>query len=96
MQVVGFTEKDSYTDVIDKGAKGLSRSSDNDAIDSLLLICSSGMVPNCPINGQSWALGEYIKQHGGTSNRSKKVWGICQANEEESDIEMDTPVCILN
>ena len=53
--VVGFTEKDGYTNVINKGAKGLSLSSDNDANDSLLLICSNGMVPNCPINGQSWA-----------------------------------------
>lgn len=73
-QVVGFTDADSYNDVLRKASRGLSLHCD---ISDLQLLCSNGMVPDSPINGEAWTLGEYIHQNGGTQNRNKKVWGIC-------------------
>ena len=73
MQVVGFTDKDSHNDVLKKGANGLGLKCN---LDLLQLLCSGGIVLNSPIGDNLWTLGEYIKQHGGNQNRSKKVWGI--------------------
>ena len=82
IQVVGFTEQDSHRDVLRKGAEGLGLKCN---LDFLSLICSGGEVPDSPINGVPWTLGEYIKLHGGNQNRSKKVWGINIPIEVEED-----------
>ena len=42
-------------------------------------------MPDSPINGVPWTLGEYIKLHGGNQNRSKKVWGINIPIDVEED-----------
>lgn len=84
IQVVGFTDEDSHSDVLEKAARGLGLKCD---LDQLSLLCSGGMVIDSPLGNNSWSLGEYIKQHGGTQNRSKKVWGICiPCGLEESDM----------
>ena len=101
MQVVGFKESDAHADVLEKGAKGLGLTC---GCDLLLLICSGGMVPDSLIEEKPWTLGEYIRQHGGNSNRSKKVWGICVPvgieEEEGVSTSTDDPVstlqCILD
>ena len=82
VQVVGFTERDSHRDVLRKGAEGLGLKCN---LDFLSLICSGGEVPDSPINGVPWTLGEYIKLHGGNQNRSKKVWGINIPIDVEDD-----------
>lgn len=56
-----------------KAAKGLGLSCD---VCELRLLCSGGIVPDQPIGGKPWTLGDYIAQNGGTQNRSKKVWGV--------------------
>ena len=42
-------------------------------------------MPDSPINGVPWTLGEYVKLHGGNHNRSKKVWGINIPIDVEED-----------
>lgn len=39
-------------------------------------MCSGGIVPDSPIGGNKWTLGEFIRRNGGSKNRSKKVWGV--------------------
>lgn len=73
-QVVGFTNDDCHFDVLRKGARGLGLKCD---LDELQLLCSGGIVVSAPIGEKPWSLGEYVRQHGGTQNRNKKVWGIC-------------------
>lgn len=73
MQVVGFTDSDTHTDVLRRGAKGLGLNCD---MDLLCLLCSGGMVLDVPLGDKPWTLGEYTRQHGGSQNRSKRVWGI--------------------
>ena len=70
MQVVGFTDGDTYADVLSKGAQALCDTN------VLALVCSNGVVPNIPICGKPWNLGDYVLYNGGTQNRSKKVWGV--------------------
>ena len=61
-------------------------------------------MPDSLIEEKPWTLGEYIRQHGGNQNRSKKVWGICipVGIEEEEGVSTSTddPVstlqCILD
>lgn len=72
--MIGFTDKDSHNDVLLRASQGLGLRCD---VSELLLICSGGMVPDYPINGKPWSLGEYIHQNGGNQGRSKKVWGVC-------------------
>lgn len=83
VQVVGFTEADTLEEVLAKGAKGLDIKCD---ISKLLLVCSNGIVPDMPIFGKQWTLGDFTEQNGGTSNRSKKVWGVlCPIDDETED-----------
>lgn len=72
-QVAGFTDDDTYNDVIVKAARSLGIECD---MSELSLICSSGLVPDLPLCGQPWKLGEYVMHVGGSANRSKKLWGI--------------------
>lgn len=70
---MGFTDSDTYKDVLAKAASGLGLKCEHH---DLQLLCSGGIVPDRPIGDESWSLGEYIEQNGGTQNRSKKVWGV--------------------
>ena len=72
-QVIGFTDGDTHHDVVMKGARGLGINCD---VDDLSMLCSGGLVPDIPISGEPWTLGEYVKLNGGNANRSKKCWGI--------------------
>ena len=72
IQVVGFTDADTYQEVLDKGAKGLGIKCEKSL---LALVCSNGIVPNAPIHDMPWTLGEYVKYNGGTQNRRK--YGDC-------------------
>ena len=45
---------------------------------------------SAPLGNKPWSLGEYIRQHGGTQNRSKKVWGICIPFDVMEDNFMST------
>lgn len=57
-----------------KGARGLDLKCD---LEDLQLLCSGGIVVSAPLGEKPWTLGEYTRQHGGSQNRSKRVWGIC-------------------
>ena len=81
IQVVGFANTDTYQEVIKKAAKGLGIMSWR----MLSLVCSGGVVPETEIGGQTWSLGEYIHYNGGTSNCSKKVWGVLVEEVEDED-----------
>jgi hypothetical protein len=86
-QVVGFTEHDSHHDVITMAAKALEIHCDTSL---LSLICSYGLVPDCPIEDQPWTLGKYIEHHGGVTNRGKKVWGIYIPVDADDDSTLST------
>ena len=86
-QVIGFTDDDSHSDVMLKAAKGLGIECD---IDLLQLVCSNGLVPDNPIEGQHWTLGKYIEHHGGTRNRGEKVWGLHVPFDESGPFTRDS------
>lgn len=71
--MVGFTDQDSYHDVLLRASRGLGLKCN---INELQLICSGGMVLDSLINDQPWTLGEFIQQNGGNQNGSKRVWGV--------------------
>ena len=72
VQISGFSDNDSYTDVISKGAKGLAIES---PLDSLKLIVSNGLVINSPLSsGKPWTLGEYVSELGGAQVRGKRTF----------------------
>ncbi len=71
-QIVGFTDLDSYEDVLLRAARSLGLKCDSE---ELKLVCSGGLVLDS-LDDQPWTLGKYIQQNGGTQNRSKRVWGI--------------------
>ena len=73
IRVVGFTDADTYDEVLDKGAKGLGVKCERSL---LSLICSNGIIPNAPIHDLPWSLGEYVKYNGGTQIEAKKC-GVC-------------------
>lgn len=81
VQVVGFTEDDTHEEVVSKGARGLDINCD---ISELLLVCSNGIVRDVPIFDKQWTLGAFTEQNGGSSNRSKKVWGLLCPVEDEN------------
>ena len=83
-QVVGFTDADTHQEVIEKGARGLGIKCD---FKQLALLCSSGLVPDYLSKDVPWTLGEYTKLNGGSSNRSKKSWGIYVPFDIENDME---------
>lgn len=58
-------------------------------ISHLSLVCSYGIVPNMSIDGAPWTLGEFIRQNGGSSSRSKKVWGVLVPIDEEMESTID-------
>ena len=70
--MVGFSDADTYQDVVENAAKGLGLKSSS----KCTLVCSGGVVHEAPIRGKKWSLGEYIHYNGGTVNRSKKSMGV--------------------
>lgn len=68
--------------MLTKGAKGLGVKCKSSL---LSLVCSGGVVPDIPICGKSWTLGEYVRLNGGTQNRSKKVWGLLVPFDDEEE-----------
>ena len=83
MQVVGFTDGDTYTDVMSKGAQALGVKC---ATSDLALVCSNGVVPNIPICGKQWNLGDYVLYNGGTQNRSKGLLVPIDADEPNQSL----------
>ena len=54
VQVPGFSNEDTYKDVLMKGAKGLGISA---RCDNISLLVSNGLVRDAPLpSGQSWTL----------------------------------------
>ena len=73
IQIVGFSNDNSYQDVLSRAANGLGLKYDPTL---LRLLCSGGVIPDAPIGINPWSLGEFIKQNGGNQNRSKKSWEV--------------------
>ena len=74
VQISGFSDTDTYTEVVTKGAKGLNINANPE---SLQLLVSGGLVTNCPLrNRKEWTLGQYTIEIGGVQVRSKKIFGI--------------------
>ena len=89
--MIGFCDSDKYTEVVTKAAKGLEVKC---SIDDLFIICSGGRVPDLPISEKPWTLGSYIEHNGGTSNRSRRLWGLYVPSDLESDVESTSmPIC---
>lgn len=83
IQVTGFSNSDSYSDVIRRAAEGLDVKS---SPEKLKLIVSGGLVKNTHFqDGSEWNLGGFIKAIGGAQLRNKKTFGICVPVEELYD-----------
>ena len=78
MQIGGFVDSDSYEDVLRKASNGLGLPEPSEE-----LVVSGGLVPDT----EGWTLGEYIQSCGGSSSRSKKLFGV----HVESDGEEEFP-----
>ena len=64
IQVTGFCNSDSHSDVIRKAANGLDIKS---SPEKLKLVVSGGLVKNTPFHdGSDWNLGDFIKAIGGS------------------------------
>ena len=75
IQVPGFCSNDSYSDVVEKGAKGLNITHPPDKLQFLV---SNGLVTNGSLHdGKSWTLGNFIEELGGVQARSKRTFGVC-------------------
>ena len=84
IQTSGFSDADTYCDVIKKGAKGLNITSQPE---TLSLVVSNGLVTNAPLrDGREWTLGNYTLEIGGVSTRSKKTFGIYSPPKVPDDV----------
>ena len=94
MQISGFTDNDTYSDVVLKGARGLEITANPS---KLRLIVSHGMVVDAPLQGgKAWSLGNYITEFGGCSVRGKKQFGIYILVDIEEEMEVNsTTQCYL-
>ena len=71
VQVPGFTDDDTYSEVVERGARDLAIKTD---IDELQLAVSGGVVNDCPLQGEEqWTLGRYVEEIGGQAVRGKKT-----------------------
>lgn len=86
IQVPGFSDCDTYSDVVARGAQGLGITAN---IENLQLVVSGGVVNDSPLQGgESWTLGGYVKEMGGQAVRGKKTFGIhVMDSADEDDIE---------
>ena len=84
IQISGFSDADTYCDVIKKGAKGLNVTAQPE---TLSLVVSNGLVTNTPLrDGREWTLGNYTLEIGGVSTRSKKTFGIYNPPKVPDDV----------
>lgn len=91
VQVPGFTDDDTYSEVVERGARGLAIKTD---IDELQLVVSGGVVNDCPLQGEEqWTLGRYVEEIGGQAVRGKKTFGIYLPVDEDEEVE---EVCIYS
>ena len=87
IQVSGFTNADTYKDVIERSMKGLSISSLHA---NLELVVSGGIVRDTPLeHGEPWTLGGYVDEIGGSSVRGKKCFGIYVPIDTEEEEEYE-------
>ena len=84
IQILGFSDADTYCDVIKKGAKGLNITAQPE---TLSLVVSNGLVTNAPLrDGREWTLGNYTLEIGGVSTQSKKTFGIYSPPKVPDDV----------
>lgn len=82
VQVPGFTDEDTYKEVVQKGAQGLGTINYKD----LQFLVSSGVVNNTPLaNGEHWSLGGYVEGIRGQTARGKKLFGLYVPYSDEED-----------
>ena len=94
IQVPGFCSDDSYSDVVEKAAKGLNITHPPDRLQFLV---SNGLVTNGLLHdGRPWTLGNFIEELGGVQARSKRTFGVCALpilEISDDDIEDEDNVC---
>ena len=87
MQISGFTDDNTYQEVVAQVARGLTIKAD--PVD-LHLVVSGGLVMDDTLqDGKPWTLGGYVQEIGGVSVRCKKTFGIyipLDVEEEESSV----------
>jgi len=84
MQISGFTDDDTYSDVIAKGAKGLNITA---PLHSLKLLLSGGLVSKSLFqDDKEWSLGQFTVEIGGVQIRSKKVFGLYIPMQVPNDV----------
>ena len=85
MQISGFTNDNTYQQVVAQGARGMTINADPA---DLHLVVSGGLVMDATLqDGRPWTLGGYVQEIGGVSARSKKTFGIyipLDVEEEET------------
>ena len=87
MQVPGFEDSHSYSDVVDRACRALGI--EESCTVNAQLIVSGGLVKNCALdNGENWSLGGYVQEIGGKAARGKKTFGVCVPETSPA------PVCI--
>ena len=86
MQISGFTDGNTYQEVVAQGARGLIIKADPA---DLHLVVSGGLVMDDTLqDGKPWTLGGYVQEIG-VSARYKKTFGIyipLDVEEEESSV----------
>ena len=85
MQISGFTDDNTYQEVVAQGARGLTIKADPA---DLHLIVSGGLVMDDTLqDGKPWTLGGYVQEIGGSARC--KTFGIyipLDVEEEESSV----------
>lgn len=91
IQVPGFSNSDTYQEVLAKGADGLGLTTSSEC---LKLIVSNGLIRNAPLpSGLPWTLGNYIHEFGGVQARGKRTFGIympCDVVDQETGMYMSS------
>ena len=84
VQIPGFLDTDSHTDVIRKGAAGLGV---HVSQDHLSLLVSNALLKDVLPSGKPWTLGNYTAEFGGIQVRGKHTFGIYVPyyREDETD-----------
>ena len=84
-QISGFSDDNTYQEVVAQGARGLKINADTA---DLHLVVSGGLVMDDPLqDGKPWTLGGYVQEIGGVSARGKKTFGIYIPLDVEEDDE---------
>ena len=92
IQVPGFSNGDTYREVLAKGAHGLGLTT---SPERLSLIVSNGLIRDAPLpSGCPWTLGNYVSEFGGVQARGKRTFGIYMpydVADEEAGMHMSMP-----